>query len=179
MDDEKLSNELVWQADGHLTEIALTALGDGEAAILPEGAAAHAAACAGCSAALGRAALLSLRAGEAIREARALAPAAAKAPRPEAPAGRPLPVAAILAALAVAAIGAAPGLAGLASDPAESASRLLRAITVAFRAGRAVVAGGAPAWIAPLTWVSAAIFVSIGLAVARASGKRLSLGGGT
>ncbi|MGK4001652.1 hypothetical protein WMF31_03430 [Sorangium sp. So ce1036] len=83
LDDDKLSQDLVWQPDGHLTEIALGALGDGEEALLPEGALAHAARCLPCASALGRAALLSLRVGEALREQ--AAPGAQAAPEPAAP----------------------------------------------------------------------------------------------
>lgn len=181
MNDEKLSPELVWQADGHLTDVALTALGDGEAALLPDGAVAHAAGCAACSAALGHAALLSLRTGEAIGEARALAAPAPVEPASQ-PAGKPLPVAAILAALALAALGAAPGLIASAARYAELRSQVGQGLAVVLRTGRAVAesgAVGARGWIAALLWASAALLVVIGLAVARATGKRLSLGGGT
>jgi hypothetical protein len=183
MDDEKLSPELVWQADGHLTDVALTALGDGEAGILPDGAATHASACAACAAALGHAALLSLRTGEAIGEARALAPAPAAVAAPASrPPGEPLPVAAILAALSLAALGAAPGFIAGAARLAEIRSQAGHAAVVVLRTGRVVLesgAVGARGWIAALMWVSAALLVMIGLAVARATRKRLSLGGGT
>ena len=171
-DDEKLSPDLVWHADGHLTEIALTALGDGEEAILPEGAASHAAGCEACSAALGRAALLSLRTGEALREARAvvIANPVEQPPRP----APPLPTKAILLALSIAALGAAPGLVAEAGRLPETAAQIGRALTVVLRAGRTVVesgAFGARGWIATLMWISAAVLLFFGLAVARARGE--------
>ncbi|WP_156338066.1 hypothetical protein [Chondromyces crocatus] len=64
--DEKLPLELVWRDDGHLTEVALTVMADGELSLLPGDAAPHASHCATCASALGAAALLSLRVGGAL-----------------------------------------------------------------------------------------------------------------
>lgn len=195
--NERLPDELVWQ-DGHLSEIALTALADGEEAILPEQAAAHAAGCGACGAALGHAALLSLRVGEALREAPA--PAVAQAALPEearaAEAGAaggaasasvapspawPLPVAGIVAALVIAAIAAAPGLILNRGELPEILQAAGVAMAMAGRAVRAVVGGAAeaPGWFAALPWMSAAVLVVIGLAVARAGQRRVTVEGGS
>ncbi|EYF02167.1 hypothetical protein [Chondromyces apiculatus] len=64
--DDKLPLDLVWQDDGHLGEVALSALADGEVALLPDAAVVHAESCASCASALGAAALLSLRVGESL-----------------------------------------------------------------------------------------------------------------
>jgi hypothetical protein len=183
-DDDKLSLDLVWQADGHLTEIALTALGDGEEALLPDGAAAHAAACPVCAAGLGHAALLSLQTSEALRGR------AAHMARPEAPCpvarpvasqvAAPLPVAAILAALAISALGAAPSLAAMVSSPREALWGLQHSYSVVVRAGCAIAGSGAMSGIAPaLSWISAALLLTAGLSVARIMGSRLVVKGGT
>jgi hypothetical protein len=179
--DERLPPDEVWQADGHLTEIALAALADGQDAILPEDAAAHAAGCGACAGALGHAALLSLRAGEALCEAGA----DARAPHHDgvasaaAPARAwPLPMAALMAALAVAALGAAPRLSVRAAQLPETIQEIVRALLVALRAGRAIVESGALStrgWIGALPWLSAALLLMVGLGVARAAQGKLSL----
>jgi hypothetical protein len=174
--DDKLSLDLVWQADGHLTETALSALGDGEDALLPESALSHAAGCLRCSAGLGHAALLSLRTGEALRD---LPSSAAPAPaiRPAAQPA-PLPLPAVLAALALSALGAAPSLVSGVGRVPETFSGLHHSCTVVVRTGCAVAESGALAgWLTALTWGSAALLVMMGLGVARAMGKRLSLKG--
>ena len=48
MSDE-LAHDLLWQADGHLTDVALTALADGEVALLSPAAASHAEECDACA----------------------------------------------------------------------------------------------------------------------------------
>ncbi|AUX26253.1 uncharacterized protein SOCEGT47_068140 [Sorangium cellulosum] len=190
LDDDKLSPDLVWQPDGHLTEIALGALGDGEEALLPEGALAHAARCLPCASALGRAALLSLRVGEALREQAApgaeepaalreqAAPGAQAAPEPVAP-REPLPIAALAVALALSALGAAPGLVAGASGLKESWDRLWRACSVVVQTGCAIAGNGAlSGGLTALPWLSAALLVVVGLGIAWGRGNELSLKGG-
>jgi len=144
-------------------------------AILPDEAAAHADQCEACARALGEAAPLTLRAGEALRDA--AAPAADAVAAPAVVAARPLPLAAIGAALAIAAIAAAPRL--IARGPAlvgdiESAGR---ALLVMAGVGRALLQSGALAargWMSALPWLSAALFVVIGLVVARSARGQVS-----
>jgi hypothetical protein len=107
-----LPHELVWQDDGHLSEVAIVAIADGQG-ILPKEALAHVDACEPCTKRLGEAALLSAHVAGALV---ALDPAAASRARGKATAlARPLPGLAIGAGLGVAALGAAPWLAGLPS----------------------------------------------------------------
>jgi len=207
--NDKLPDDLVW-LDGHLTDVALSALADGEEAILPEQAAAHAAGCAACGGALGHAALLSLRVGEALREAQpapvaealpaeaagaagaagvtnALARPAAEVAAQASPglipeAARPLPVTAVVAALVIAALASAPQLAAARVQLPEMVQALWVGLAVTARAARTVMEGGgpeAPGWFAALPWVSAALLVMVGLAVARAAGRKLPLEGET
>lgn len=102
---DMLPAELLWEDDAHLSEVALTALADGEDAIVPERAHLHLAECEHCARKLGQLAVLSFEAGaalvamEAAREAEALS-----RPRPK------LPIFAMAAALIVAVIGALPTL---------------------------------------------------------------------
>jgi hypothetical protein len=176
--DEILSLDLVWQADGHLTEIAFAALGDGEDHLLPEGVLEHATACLRCSEGLGQGALLSLRTGEALRDHAALdlpAPSVEPAPQPMTP---PLPVTAIVAALLLSALGAAPALVAEVHRAPETSAALWRSCSVVVRTGCAVAESGALAgWLTTLSWLSAALLVFAGLGVARARGPRFTLKG--
>ncbi|WP_437778098.1 hypothetical protein [Sorangium sp. So ce1097] len=175
-DDDKLSPDLVWQPDGHLTDVALTALGDGEEAILPDGAAAHVARCPICSAALGRTALLSLRAGELLRAQAASASSCAS--EPAAPRA-PLPIPAIAFALALSALGAAPSLASGAGGLRERWAAIWHACSVVVRTGWAVAGSGAlSGWLTALSWLSAALLVVVGVGVAWTRGRQLSMNGG-
>jgi hypothetical protein len=90
-----LPDELVWSDGGHLSEIAIAALGDGQDAIVPEKARDHALSCESCAAQMGHAAMLSSELGQAMR-----------APIPVASAERvPVPWLAIVGAIFVAAAG--------------------------------------------------------------------------
>ncbi len=98
MSDE-LAEDLLWQPDGHLTDVALTALADGESTLLSPAAALHAEECEACARRLGDAALFSTLLTEEL--APVLLPV-------EAP--RRLPVAALVVAFALAIVGSLPVL---------------------------------------------------------------------
>lgn len=66
-DPEQLPDELVFEPDGHVGEVALSCLADGEVALLPPKALAHIDDCEQCTARLGAAALLSIGVGETLR----------------------------------------------------------------------------------------------------------------
>ena len=68
--DQKLDASLVWDPAGHLGEIALTALADGERELLPDQAVVHAASCRLCEERLGSAALLAVEIAGAMRVVR-------------------------------------------------------------------------------------------------------------
>ncbi|CAN5713083.1 hypothetical protein BH09MYX1_BH09MYX1_66940 [soil metagenome] len=91
----------LWNDDDHLTDAALSALADGQIAVIPADATTHAETCAPCSE---RLATLAILASEAQV---VLAPVLAERTRTV----RRFPVALVLAALVLAAIGAAPSLA--------------------------------------------------------------------
>jgi hypothetical protein len=61
-----LPEDLLWADGGHASDVALTALADGQSAILPATVLAHVERCTTCSAHLGNAALLSLYAQREI-----------------------------------------------------------------------------------------------------------------
>lgn len=189
--DDKLPPELTWESDGHLTEVALTMLADGEAALLDAGTAPHVAGCEACSARLGAAALMALRVGEELplMAARAsletaateVSPAMNAVPAQAAmsravPTGvRALPLRAIAAALVVAAVGSLPSFIAGADELPELLMTLIQGLVMIGRTVAGVAEGSARGalLVAPaLSWLSAGLLVLSGLAVARAMSRR-------
>jgi hypothetical protein len=103
-----LPDDLLWAEGGHASNVVLTALADGETAIVPPTVRAHVEGCTTCTTHLGHAALLSLH---TQREVGALREAAAVAAR------HPFPRLAIALGLLVAAAGMVPTFT---SDAAEA-----------------------------------------------------------
>lgn len=161
--EDMLPPELVWQDDGHVSEVALGALADGEEELVPVQAARHAAACDACSARLGEQALLSLSTSEALA---LMEPATQR---------RPVPVLAISLALALAALGAAPALIDLVGGLGSLPEATLRGLLLSTRAVAALVraAAGAEAGTWAVAWTAAAlILMALGTLVARAASAR-------
>ena len=98
MNAARLPDELVWE-EGHVAQVALVALADGEDAIVPPEVVEHLGRCPACTGRLGEEALSAGRTAEALR-------AAARPLASPIPARRPLPVAAVVAALVIAAAAA-------------------------------------------------------------------------
>jgi hypothetical protein len=97
-----LPEELLWADGGHASDVVLTAIADGEAAIVPTVVRLHVDRCPACTTHLGHAALLSLHAGAELASGRA-------DDRTRSAAGRqPLPWRAIALGLAVAVLGLVP-----------------------------------------------------------------------
>jgi len=65
---EQLPIELVWTEEGHLSEIAMTAIADGEEAILPRDAFGHLGLCEVCAAGVESAASLSIAVSRALSD---------------------------------------------------------------------------------------------------------------
>lgn len=190
-DPEGLGPELSFEPDGHLTELCLTCLSDGELALVPPEALAHLDACEPCARRLGEAALLSVATGEALRSSPpAAASLALGSPAPGAaavPAGaaaprrirRPLPVVAIAAALLVATLTAGPALLEAARELPRAVSGVVGLLLFAARVGstllRASSSGAGPLLV---KCVSAVVFVVLGLRVARARSRAGAWQGG-
>lgn len=122
--EHELDRELIWQTDGHLHEVAITALSDGEARLLPDSARIHAATCDACSERLGQAAALSLALDDALEaQTAAYRAVAGRAEQVR----RPFPAAAAAAALLLAAIGMLPRFVEMAHTVVELPSFLSRA----------------------------------------------------
>ncbi len=159
--NQVLPDDLVWEGEAdadagadagamHLSELALTAIADGEEAILPAAARAHVDACEACGRKLGEAAMLSSAIGAALRGAAtapftatvtATATVAVKAVDSNRPRAR-LPIGAISAGLALALFGAIPMLLDLPSFVADARFFALRGIPVVLRGGVSVARSG-------------------------------------
>jgi len=187
MDDlDKLPPDLAWQRDGHVTDIVLASVSDGEAEIVPDDALQHLDHCEHCATRLGAEALLSAQAGELLAELAAPSPIAAtaiakpvkpakaaNAEAPKVPVLAALPKKAVLGALVLAAIGAAPAL----WDSVARLPALLRAIgralTLLVHGGELVVKSEMGTTLA---WAASMVLLVSGLAVARFARMRPSHG---
>lgn len=126
---ETLPEELIWAEGGHASDIALTALGDGQAAILPASVLTHVQGCPTCTQHLGHAALLSLHVARELGTVAAHDHAVATT-------RRPLPRLAIAIGLAVALLALLPSVKDLGSisttyTRAATLARVLRAVAQA------------------------------------------------
>ncbi len=190
--EHKLSDSLTWQPDGHVGDAALAMLSDGEHELLEEGVLSHVDSCELCSARLGEAAMMSLSIGDdlAFLEKQAgaqtmqvAAEALEKARYQQAELPPPprnfkaVPVRAISAALVLAVAGAAPSLISGVSHLRSWVENVFSGLSLIGRAMFELARVGsdrAPAFIAFLTWFSAALLVALGCVVAKVmSGKRL------
>jgi len=189
-DQDRLPDDLLFEADGHVTEVALACLADGEIALLDAEAVAHVDGCDTCTARLGAEALRSLVATEALSavgaaaasEARALvvtSPTALSRPASSRPASsrrarRPLPVLAIAAALVLATAAGAPGF----FETAAALPRQLPSVQILVRVF-VVLARSTPEGLFTaavlLRWASAAVLIVVGSAVALSVTRRRSL----
>jgi hypothetical protein len=194
MSSETLAHDVAWEPSGHLSEIGLTALADGEDALLSVPMHAHLDTCEACAARLGEVAMRSAGVAEALSllGARppavaaalspAVAPAQAAAPRQRtARERRKVPVAAIAAALAVAVLGTLPSMLSLRSEVAQTVSVMHKVLPSLVRLLPQAIErmwSGAPGPLALLTWGLALALVAAGLGIAKKASKRVAVEGG-
>lgn len=195
---DELPESLCFEVDGHVSDVVVTCLADGETAILPAAALAHVDACHACTARLGTEALLSVNATEALRaaasEARAPLRVVAAAPVLPAPARaagrdsvgsapalssrkrRPLPIGAIAAALCVAALGMMPGWSDTLHNLRTVVPDYLHALPIWSHALEAVLRSllQSRSGVA-LRWMVAAVFIAMGAHVARSTTRKQAL----
>lgn len=160
-----LAAKEAWAPDGHLEDVAIVALADGQDGILPDGCGQHAMECEACAHRVGEAALLAVQVGDALG---AVKPAAARARMPRA---------LVAAALLLAVLGALPSLPDVSGRAILFFTALPHlapmVIESSLTLGRTVREG-------PLgAVVSASVFVLlslVGFVVARASRRPLSAG---
>lgn len=118
----------LWRKDGHLSDLVLTALADGQDALYPKEALEHAETCTDCARRLGQTALLSLRVSEALADARVVRGIEAE-PR----LGVGLPLYALVAALALALLGSVPRLLEFLYSLEEAPRSLMETTLVAIK----------------------------------------------
>jgi hypothetical protein len=201
---ERLGPELTWQADGHLAEVAIAAVADGQDGIVADDAVAHLSSCGACGERLGRAALESgrihkamvlaarQRVGDTVRDAVQDRAARSKvvvrvstsvrpasAPPPDS-ARRAVPVKLVSGGLALAGISAAPAVLDLAGRWPELTSMATRSLPLVVKSAVVMMRGAAEGvglTIALVSWAAAVLLVVSGVWIAR-SMRRVSLEGG-
>jgi hypothetical protein len=159
MTKEMLPRELVWEGT-HVSELGLTALADGQDAILGDDAVAHVQACERCTGRLVRVALVSSAVGEALVVAK---PARAKAAAPA-----PRPWRALISGLVVAVLAAVPTAHDVLRAPAVAAAFATHAAKALARSGVALATSDAVAReLPPATFAASALLVLMGWMIAR------------
>lgn len=196
---EELPESLCFEADGHVTDVVVTCLADGEIAMIPPAAAAHVDACDACTTRLGVEALLSVGATDALlaaaHGARAPAPIVLAAPlastkpreggreplssSPSSRRRRPLPIGAIAAALFLAVLGALPGWMDSLRELRTVVPGYLHALPTWSHTLAAVLRSVMKSQSgAVLRLMIAAIFIGMGALLARSMTRKQSLEGG-
>lgn len=169
-----ISPDLIFENDGHVTDLCVTCVADGELDLVPRAALDHLDACDACGRKLGEAALLSVATGEALRASPApltasIAPVSPRRSR------RPVPFVAIAAALVVAVITAGPTLAETVAGGPGWVAGAARWIPTLLRVAGSLLFGDRAAlgpWALGLKVISAVMFVLMGLQVARVTSQR-------
>lgn len=172
MDDlDKLPPDLVWQQDGHLADIVLSSIADGEVDIVPLEASSHLDHCEHCITRFGAEALLSKHAGELLAEVSRMSDtvpvvATPRSVRVASVAGfAKLPKNALFGALFIAAIGAMPALLSPGHLHIAQITEILgRSIVMLSRSVVLIAKSGS---FTVLVWASAMILLVLGLVVSR------------
>ncbi|APR84637.1 Hypothetical protein A7982_09986 [Minicystis rosea] len=194
-----LPPDLIFEPDGHVSDLCVTCVADGELDLLPRAALDHLDACDACGARLGEAALLSVAASEALRDpslaaalaldsgtvapvveasSEPIAAASTLAPPSPRKARRPLPIAAIAAAVFVAALTAGPALVDAVTNIPSSLAAAIGWLPTLVRLTRALLSMGPSVlgpWALAIKSVSAIVFVLAGLQVARVAMRRRAI----
>jgi hypothetical protein len=177
MDDlDKLPSDLVWQQDGHLSDIVLSSIADGEANIVPLEAHSHLEQCDHCTTRFGAEALLSMHAGELLAEvSRAAQVPAVVTPRSMRDAAvdglAKLPKTAFFGALFLAAMGALPALLSQGHVRIAYITEILgRSIVMLSRSVVLVAKSGS---FTVLVWASTVTLLALGLFVSRTARRGL------
>jgi hypothetical protein len=166
-DDQKLPRELVWDG-AHVSEVALTAIGDGQEAIVEANAVAHVDSCEWCAGRLGRIALLSAAVGQAVAATR---PASASSPV-RVKSAAPRPWGALAAGLLVAVLAALPMLQHFERWLSYALAFATRGVPVLARGGVALATSDAVTRALPVaTLAASALLVVMGCAIARARSR--------
>jgi hypothetical protein len=161
-----LPDELLWADGGHASDVVLTALSDGQTAIVPAPVRAHVERCTVCTTYLGHAALLSLYVARELE---------ARAEHERSTARRPLPRSAIALGLVVAVVGLLPTVFDLALEPSGLRNFATREVPLSLRGVSTLVhhldrPGSAVGIV--VTYGAALLLLAMGFAVARLLPKK-------
>ena len=174
MDDlDKLPPDLVWQQDGHLGDIVLSSIADGEVDIVPLEASSHLEHCEHCITRFGAEALLSKHAGELLAEVSRVTDRVPAVVTPRSVRTIPIsgfakmPKHALFGALFLAAIGALPVLLSPGHWRIAEFTEILGRSIVMLSRGVVLVAKSGSFTV--LVWASAMILLVLGLVVSRAA----------
>lgn len=166
-DHDMLPSELLWQDDGHVTNVVVDTLADGQDDVVPAVARDHVDACDLCTQRLGDALLLTVQVGEALQAT----VRSASVSRPW-----PIPVPAILAAVVIAALGTLPTLGSVAERSTELAKTILALIPNLTHAALALNrTGEVGSQLATLSMASVAVLLLCGFVIARAMPRETPL----
>ncbi len=169
---DPLPTELLWQDDGHVTDVVVDTLADGQEDAVPAEVKDHVQACDPCTQRLGEALLLTLEVGEALRKAKSVV----EAPSVQA---WPIPVPAVAAAVVLAAAGMSAALGEWITRMTELAKTIFALLPNLTRAALVWThAGEAGTQVALLSLVSVAVLITSGMAIARAVPRQSPLRGG-
>ncbi len=157
-----LPDELLWADGGHASDVVLTALADGQLAIVPPNVRAHVEGCVACTKHLGNAALLSLHTHAQIAVMREAAASAAR---------RPLPKLAIALGLLVAAAGMIPTFGADAAEARSFASHVPLFLHAAETLGRKLLEPGSETALV-VTYATAGVLVIMAVALVRLLPKK-------
>jgi hypothetical protein len=173
--DDRLPAELLWQDDGHVTDVVVDSLADGQEALVPRVARDHVDACDGCAGRLGEAVLLSLRVQEHMSAALLPVGGTVAAARTS----WPMPVTAIAVALLAALIATLPDLLEAPARFAGAATTLLRVAPDLVRAMLTVARGlGQGAQLSFVSTAGVLVLLAVGTAVARFAPRQQPARGG-
>jgi hypothetical protein len=186
MSTETLSQDVGWEPSGHLSDVALSAVADGEDGLLDAEMNGHLGSCDACATRLGHVALRAADMAEVFTHIAARAEAKtdlAIAPAPVSP--RPRRKAPVFAAAAVLAVALAAVVPSMLRMPYEAMHAWSVARKVAPSILRLVVQLIARTWSGPagrlsvLVWCMAVALVVAGFSIARRASKKALVDGGT
>jgi hypothetical protein len=163
---EQLPTEIVWTADGHLSEVAMTAIADGEEAILPRDAFGHLGVCEACAVGVEGAASLSATVSRALTS-----PVPADVPA-AAPVRLVFPVWAVTLVMTIAAVATLPNL-GPTRAWVSRALWVLREGTPVLTRQAASLLPRAWSWLPLMSLTAAMLLLLVGLSVARLAPRAL------
>jgi hypothetical protein len=162
----QLPRELVWTADGHLSEVAMTAIADGEEAILPRDAFGHLGVCEACAVGVESAASLSAAVSRDLT-----GPAPAEVPQ-AVPRRLAFPVWAAALAMAVAAVATLPNLGAMRAWMGRLWWALREGMPL-FTRHAASLLPHAWNWLPLMSVTAAMLLLLVGLSVARLAPRAL------